>query len=202
MTSTSRRVAVLAAALLTSGALSGCFGRSDEQQGAAEPSGTASPVATAPLEVRSVVTRVAGELRPAARRHLAEKAGALVKAYLRAAFLDPRVGSAPPGSVFRWFTAEARTLAVGDRRVLTGVGYAGADRIEPQRGTARVNVVAPHGRPVGATVWVSLALRVTDGSRTRPVDVSGRLLLTPTSGGWRIFGYDLSQSGSHARSSR
>src|SRR4051812_25429718 len=107
MTSTSRRVAVLAAALLTSGALSGCFGHSDEHQDDAGPGATGSPVVTRPLQVRSGVTRVVGELPPDARQHLAAKAGALVEAYFRAAFLDPRGGRAAPAAVFPGFTAEA-----------------------------------------------------------------------------------------------
>ena len=198
---TSRRLAVLAAVLLTVGGLSGCFGHSDEHPGAGKGA-SASPVVTAPLQVRSGVTRVVGELDPDARKQLASRAGALVEAYFRAAFLDRGAARASAAKVFPGFTSAARSLAAGDRKVLTGAGYKGADRIEPQGGTAYVNVLAPHGHPVGATVRVTLALRVTEHGRTRPVDVAGRLLLTPTPQGWRIFGYDLSQSGSHARSTR
>ena len=189
-------------ALLTTCGLSGCFGHSDEHHAAGSGGSTASPAVTHPLQVRSAVTRVAGELKPDARQHLADKAGALVQTYLRAAFLDPRAGKASPAAVFPGFTTESRTLASHDRSILTGASYAGADRIEPVSGTAHLNVVAPHGRAVGATAWVRLTLRVTDDGRTRPVQVAGRLLLTPTPQGWRIFGYDLSQSGAHARSTR
>ena len=38
---------------------------------------------------------------------------------------------------------------------------------------------------------MALDLVVTEGSRTRRVTVSGRLLLTPQGSHWRIFGYDL-----------
>jgi hypothetical protein len=51
-------------------------------------------------------------------------------------------------------------------------------------------------------VRISLALRVTSGRRTTPVDVAGRLLMTPTSAGLKVFGYDLSQSGRRATSTR
>jgi hypothetical protein len=56
-------------------------------------------------------------------------------------------------------------------------------------------VVAAHGRAVGATAKVSLDLRVTEAGRTRPVRVQGRLLLTPTDHGWRIFGYHVASAG-------
>src|SRR4051794_25542509 len=206
MKSTPRRFAVLATALLITGTLSGCFGHDDDQRSGAGGSTTATPTrsgrGTAALEVHSVVTRVAGELPPVARKRLAARAGALVKSYLRSAFLEPRTGRASARAVFPGFTREARALADHDRAVLTGAGYAGADEVEPRSGTAYVNVVAPNGHAVGATVHVDLALRVTEGDRSRPVQVGGRLMLTPTPDGWRIFGYDLNQSGEHARSSR
>lgn len=200
MTSLARRLAAPVTVLVTAGVLSGCFGKAQ-----APPSSSPSPSTTstpaAPLKVRSVVTRVVGDLRPAAQKHLAAQAGAVVGTYLEAAFV--RAGGPPAGArAFPGFTPEARALAQRHRDVLTGTSYAGASGVTPRHGTAYVNVVSPHGRAVGATVQVDLALSVTADGRTRPVAVSGRLLLTPTARGWRIFGFDLSQSGSRARSHR
>jgi hypothetical protein len=200
MTSTARRLAVPATLIVAAVTLSGCFGHGDTRSQGPPQSGSASPVAVAPLKVRSGVTRVVGQLAPDARTRLAGRAGSLVKAYFQAAFLDPRAGQAAGPLAFPGFTPGARALAERDHDVLTGAPYAGADRVSPRGGTAYFNVLAPNGHPVGATVRVGLTLSVTDGGRTRPVAVSGRLMLTPTAHGWRIFGYDLSQSGRHARS--
>jgi hypothetical protein len=211
MTSTERRrtgaratgrLAMIAVLFAAAGTLSGCFGHEAAGQGSGPPAAGASPVVTAPLHVRSGVTRVVGELAPDARKHLADRAGALVAAYFRAAFLEPASRRLHGSQLFPGFTPGATALATQDRAVLTGAAYAGADRITPKGATAYVNVLAPKGHVVGATVRVTLALSVTTHARTRPVDVAGRLLLTPTSGGWRVFGYAVSQSGRSARSTR
>jgi hypothetical protein len=196
-----RRVAVLAVLLLVTGVLAGCVGHGGSTDRRAPEAGSSVAPATAPLRVRAAVTRVAGRLHASARKRVAARARSLVTTYLHSAFLGaegpPRGTGAFPG-----FTPAARTMAQRDREVLTGAAYAGADRVVPRSARVKVNVVAPGGRAVGATAWVRLALAVTSGGHARSVDVAGRLLLTPTAHGWRIFGYDLSQSGRRARSSR
>ncbi|MDX6325258.1 MAG: hypothetical protein QOK15_1612 [Nocardioidaceae bacterium] len=195
-----RRLAALATLLATAATVSACTGHDDTKPAAAPSGGSTTAAPLAPLKVRSGVTRIVGELSPKARKHLATRAGALVEAYFRAAFLAPHAGRAAGRATFPGFTPEARSLAAQDRGVLTGASYAGAERISPKGGTAYVNVLAPRGHVEGATVQVRLALSVTSNGRARPVAVAGRLLLTPTSKGLRIFGYDLSRSGRHARS--
>jgi hypothetical protein len=77
----------------------------------------------------------------------------------------------------------------------------GLEQVEIVERVVRVDVVAPKGRPAGATARVKVRLVLggldaaeggdADGQRTDVV--SGRLLLTPTAGGWRIFGFDLAR---------
>jgi hypothetical protein len=196
-----RRLAGAAAAVTTLATVTGCFGGGDHHSSPAPSGGSASSAVTAPLHVRSGVTRIVGELSPAARQRLGARAGGLVAAYFRAAFLHPATHAAGR-ALFPGFTAAAAALAERDRRVVTGAAYAGADQVTPRNGTAYVTVLAPKGHLVGATVRVSLALDVPVKGKRDRVRVRGRLLLTPTKRGWRIFGYDLSQSGLRARSTR
>jgi hypothetical protein len=174
----------------------GAGGSGDLEDSAARTSGQRDLPA---LALRTGVTRVIGELDPAARKRLAGKVDALVGRYLQAAFLDPesRADGSKAGAASRFpgFTSGARAQAVTDRRLLTAASLRGADRVTPVLATAYVSVLAPEGRLAGATARVALDLRVSSDEGTRPLRVRGRLLLTPTSQGWRIFGYDLSQSG-------
>ena len=65
----------------------------------------------------------------------------------------------------------------------------------PRRQRAFLSVLAPKGVATGVTARVDLAYLVqrTEGA-DRFVTVRGRLLLTRApSGGWKIFGYDLTR---------
>jgi hypothetical protein len=175
---------------LSAGTLVACSGTPGPPPAAApQPSTEATPA----LRVPTRVTRVAGELAPRRRRTVAVRTARVVSAFAEAAFLGdyPRrdFDNAFPG-----FTSGARALAAKDRAVLTGRRFARADDVAVTRSAAYVAVAAPTGRPVGATVRLSLDLDVVSDEVTTPVQVRGRLLLTPSGQGWRIFGYDLSRS--------
>ena len=155
-----------------------------EQTTAADPAGPAGPaVGGEPLEglghlLRSRVTRVAGPLTDVRRDRVARRARAVVAGYLESAFLRT-------GDPFRAFTGEARRAARSDGELLTG-----SRGVELRRAHAWFSVAAPGGRPVGLTARVLVEL--ADGRRAE--SVTGRLLLTRTADGWRVFGYDLARS--------
>lgn len=131
------------------------------------------------------VTRVAGRL-PAARRQAVERRiGTLLQRYVEAAFVQDRSGR----SAFPGFTGGARRLAIGDERVLTR----GSQPTEAARASAFVSVFAAGSRAQGATV--RLHLKLAAPGNARPVPLTGRLLVTPTRSGWRIFGYDVARGG-------
>lgn len=146
--------------------------------------GVAAPAPGEP-EVRSRVTRVLGDLSAAQRRLMAGRARTLVAEYVEAAFVDRRRGD----RAFPGFTPGARRLAREDRRLLTGGAFEGP--VTTQAATAWVTVWAHEGRPAGATARVAVDLEVE--GRPRVVRLEGRLLLTPTPSGWRVFGYDLTR---------
>jgi hypothetical protein len=73
-------------------------------------------------------------------------------------------------------------------------------RLRAGRAAAYLAVLAPQGRILGATARfrVPLLSEPSDGRRRRPVaELAGRLLLTPTEVGWRVFGYDVTWPDGH-----
>jgi hypothetical protein len=55
-----------------------------------------------------------------------------------------------------------------------------------------LDVLAVRKHAVGVTARVYLRFRTT-GHLKRDVRVQGRLYLTPTPAGWRVFGYDMTK---------
>ena len=186
-----RRVlgAALAVALATG--LAACT----HSEAASQAPPTAEPsTRPATVAVATRVTRVAGDLPASRRRHVATHVGALIKDYLEASYLGDNPGADRPAD-FPGFTAGAAKLAEKDAAVLSRVGFEDAERVTAGKAVAYVAVVAAHRRPAGATARISVPLEVVSGERTHKATVSGRLLLTPTPHGWRIFGYHLTRSG-------
>lgn len=194
-------VAGLCASLVLGAGLTGCSTGTDAD--AAGPRGTAGAETTAAraLRMKTQVTRVLGTMTDRQRDSFAAKAEQLIAGYLSAAYLHERPGSSYKGS-FPGFTPGARQLAMRDTGVVSDRGFAGADEVRPRGAVAYLSVVAPEGRPVGATARVWIDLVVTEADRRRRVEVSGRLLLTPGSDSWRIFGYDLALGTAAARGNR
>jgi hypothetical protein len=184
-----RAVATLATAALLSGCWGGSTGDAEPAAPAASPP-SAEPEAPRSFEVDTRVVGVDGGLRPADRRRVAAGVGRLVQRYLDAAFADRERGRA----AFPGFIPTARRLAVEDRRAVSSAGL-GAGSVVPGRASASVTVLAPGGRLVGATARVVARMRLEGGERPTGVVLRGRLLLTPTEDGWRVFGYDLSRAG-------
>lgn len=194
----------LAGAVLALGSsgLVGCTARSDPAP-APVPAPTRAEVPDpGGLDVRTRVTRVAGALSDTRRRQLSRSARTLVTDYVEAAYLD---GNDDGNAVLPGFTLAARRLARRDLDVLSAAGFPGADSVRARSARpAQVYVaaVAANGRAVGATARVSIHLAVTRDGATAPARLRGRLLLTPTDRGWRIFGYDLALSGAGAGSTK
>jgi hypothetical protein len=185
-------VLLLVPALLLAGCTSDVPAASGAPDTDASDTGATEPPS---LRVRAEVTLVAGGLSPRQRRTVARQAEATVLAYVEAAFLGDYPRSDGFGDAFPGFTPGARALARKDAGVLTGRRFADAAEVTATAASAYVSVVAPDGRPVGATARVSVDLEVLpDRGEPRPVRLRGRLLLTPSADGWRVFGYDLSRS--------
>jgi hypothetical protein len=195
-----RTVAVsLSLALLVVG-VSGCTSDDDEPKPAADPTPTRGSTAVmepkpAPVEVR--VTRVAGRMKQKDQDVLADKVGSVVSTYFDDAFLGGDYPRSSFGDAFGTFTAGAAQQARRDQGLLTNRRLAPTtESVTALRQTAYLAVLAPHRTAAGVTAKVHLRYLVDRGDRSdRAVTVKGRLLLTRTDdGGWKIFGYDLTQS--------
>lgn len=165
---------------------------------------------TVSLRVSAPVTRVAGRLSEKDRLAVRREVEALVAEYVTAAFLDP---GTPPDQLFPGFTEGATRLARTQGAVLSRADLvAGAATVAVASVEAPVNVLAPKGRPAGATARLDLTLTVTpppdDDTGTesdadpdpgeqasQDVRLQGRLLLTPVGQGWKIFGFDVIRTG-------
>jgi hypothetical protein len=164
--------------------LAGCDWGGDAEEDPI-PSAAGGPT-TQPLRVTAEVTGVGGtRIAPALRRRTATDVRGLVQRYVEAAFVEGAGGA----EAFPGFTPAARELAVADRRVLTAAGLA---EVAPRSASASVSVLHRDGRGVGATARLRVRVLADDGAR---VVLRGRLLLTPTEQGWKVFGYDLARAG-------
>jgi hypothetical protein len=124
---------------------------------------------------------------------LQSEVGDAVTAYVVGGFL----GDHPRDDFVRSldaFTSGAAQSAAGDLDILTASDYAGAQAVDARRLVARIAPFAPDGEVLGATAAVDFRFVVTDESgEQRRLALTGRLMLVPERGGWRIFGYDVTR---------
>ena len=193
-----RRAAALTAALL---ALSTAACTGDDAPLPRPSPPTVSEGATATLEPRPAparvrVTRVAGRMRPQDRDVLADNVGKVVTEYFEDAFLGGDQPRTRFDDGFSTFTRDAARSARRQQRLTTNAALGPtAEAVVARRQRAFLSVLAPKGIATGVTARVDLAylVRRTEGA-DRLVTVRGRLLLTRVpSGGWKIFGYDLTR---------
>ena len=171
-----------------------------EQPSSPSPTqGSTSTLEPKPAPARIRVTRVAGHLAPKDRAVLEHKVGRVVSAYFRDAFLGGSYPRSGFGDAFDTFSAGAARLARHDKALLTNETLGPTtEAVVARRQTAYLSVLAPHKIAAGVTALVNLRYIAERGDRPdKEVTVKGRLILTrKKSGGWQIFGYDLSRSAS------
>jgi hypothetical protein len=167
---------------------------------------SSQPSAGAP--VKSVASKVqlghvAGTIRKknrkvfaAHRKHLLHEVGRAVDTWVDGGFVGVDYPRHSFPHAFAAFTKPAKQDAQRQRRLMTNWTLRNRiDGVEVNKRTVAVDVLAPRGRPAGATARVHLVFRTTGDAQKR-VAVRGRLFLVPDAHGhWRIFGYDVSQGG-------
>ena len=187
-----RSYAATAAALVLTVAVGACRGGDDEPPG--EP-GAAPTSSGAVSEVETVVTfgRVTGSLPPDARDRLAEQVRSVVDGWAEAAYLGGSYPRRDFADSWPGFTAGARQEAHRDRALMSNEDIGERiDGVQARRSRVRIDVLAVRKRAVGVTARVLLGFRTT-GDLERDVRVQGRLYLTRTERGWRVFGYDMTK---------
>lgn len=155
-------------------------------------SGTASGAATAE-HTQADVGRIVGRLPGARRKAVRTEVTAVVDAWWEAAFLGGGYPRTDFADAFPGFTDGAARRARADRDLLSNADI--GDRVEsvrPLMRKLRLDLLAVHQRARSVTARFDLRLRTT-GDRAGRLQVRGRLFLTRTPDGWRVFGYDVSK---------
>ena len=194
MTTSVRRAYVAGlATLVLALALGGCSRDEDQPD---EPGAVASthgaPEAPA-VETVVEIGRVTGRLPQEARERLADQVGAVVDGWTEAAYLGGDYPRRDFSDSWPGFTAGAQEEAHRDRALMSNedIGQR-IDGVEVRRSRVRIDVLAVRQRAVGVTARVLLGFQ-TSGELERVVRVEGRLYLTHTERGWRVFGYDVTK---------
>lgn len=180
------RIAVLAVVLAL---LAGCSGGEDEPP--PEPGG-ASSTPDVRLVTDARLGKLEGRLRPARRAAVVRAVTSVVDAWSTRAYGGdyPRTTF---GGAFAAFTPDARALARRRSSPLSNAAVGGdLEAVTIARRVVRVDVLAPRGKVAGATARIRIVLDLSGTTDRREV-VAGRLLLSPTANGWRVFGFDVSR---------
>lgn len=138
------------------------------------------------------VGQVAGTLSRDRRKAVVKDVGRIVDRWFKRSWLDQQ--PARGRAAFPSFSSGARSLAQGDRPVLTAAKLGRkVDAVVPRTRTAVLDVLAPGGTPAAVTARIRLGLTPYVG--TRPQDrvvVTGRLMLTRAANRrWQVVGYDV-----------
>lgn len=186
--------------LLLAGA-SACTGDSGSPAAAPSPSpsastGTAATLTPKPAPMVVRVTRVHGRLSQQDARALEHNVGKVVASYLDDAYLGGSYPRSDFGNAFGTFTQGVQAQARRDRDLLTNHALGASTKsVTAKERTAYLSVLAPHKVAAGVSARLTLRYVADRGdSAAQQVTVTGRLSLTRTSHGWKIFGYDLARS--------
>lgn len=174
--------------------LAGCTGGdgSEGPGGRGGSEASSSGVASVPTVV--VPGQRVGPLPPQRHRQVAQRVAAVVDGWWDAAFVDADYPRRRYQGSFPGFTRTAAAQAWQQRDLMTSARI--GDRIEalvPLRRRVAVDVLSTRQVPRGATARVRMDFRTT-GEVERRVRLQGRLALSYLRGGWRVFGFDVTQS--------
>ena len=173
--------------------LGGCSGDDEPDEPASGPSATSAAPAAEEVRTRVRIGTVSGRLPPQARKRVVARAGEVVVGWAEAAYLSGDYPRRDFRDSWPGFTRDAARRARVDRALMSNQRLGERiDGVEPRLVRVRLDVLAPRGRAVGVTARVSFRFATT-GEVERDVRVRGRLFLTPTDRGWKVFGYDVTR---------
>lgn len=183
------RVARLAAApvlaLVIAVALAGCSGDDEGPDEAGSPGETGSA-----LETDARLGAIRGPITDKRADKVLSDVTAVVERWS-----DQGYGGDYPrddfAAAFGEFTKDARALASKQPAIMSNAQVGGdVEAVDLLKRVVRVDVAAPKGKAAGATARIRLKVSLSGGVERTDV-VSGRLLLTPTKDGWKVFGFDV-----------
>ena len=200
-----RRSELLVAAILSAAlSVAACSGDDGDGGPAGTPPSGGGGASTAtdntppPVQTTSTMGQVRGQLPQDKRSKVREQVAHAVDAWFDAAY----VGGDYPRNDFSdsWpgFTTGAKADAEDDKLLMStfDVGRV-VSSVEAITRKVSVDVLAVRGHAQGATARFVLKYRtvgdVKDDDVQHKTVVRGRLFLTPSPDGWRIFGYDVTK---------
>ena len=186
-------------------ALAGCSG--DEADGDGEKSGEPTAAGTTTSAAPQVPTdagfgRIVGRLEKRQRPKVLDAVTGIVDGWIDGAYVAGDYPRENFGDAFDGFTKDAARFARKQSGTMSNAGIgADLDAVGVRTRKVRVDVLAPKGRAVGATARVYLVLEL-EGKKDRTERISGRLVLTPSGKGWRIFGFDIERGETSGKGKR
>lgn len=170
-------------------ALTGCSGDDKDEPG---DGGAGSGSSAEPgIDTRVEVGEVAGKLPKKAARTVAADVSAVVDRWLDGAYVAGDYPRSDFGDAFRGFSKGAAALAARQPGLMSNKAIGDdVDGVTATRRVVRVDLLAPRGKPAGATAHINLVIEIT-GDVERTDQVRGRLVLTKGKGGWQVFGFDI-----------
>lgn len=191
-----RRVAVPTAALvlgLSLGVttLTACSGDDGDQPDQKSSSSSGSAPDHQGIDTTVEVGAVEGKLGKGPAHDVAAKVAKVVDGWIDAAYVGGDYPRSDFGKVYPGFTPGAAALAAKQKALMSNATVGGkVDEVTAVRRVVSVDLLAPKGKAAGATAHVNLVIKLS-GDIDRTDQVRGRLALTPTKDGWRIFGFDI-----------
>jgi hypothetical protein len=198
------RSRTIAAALLLALALAtgGCSSSDSSSSPQTVPSDTTSGGGNERPAVSSVkLGKVAGTIKKKNwktfmsdhRKTMLKQVGEAVDTWLDEGYVGVDYPRDSFDSAFDSFTEQAKRDATAQKKLMTNWDLRQKiDGVDVRKRSMSVDVMAPRGRPAGATARVALVFTTTGDTQER-VTVRGRLFLVPGHGKWRIFGFDISR---------
>ena len=177
--------------------LAGCSGGDDPDPAERGPAGSrADGSSGSSAAVRTVVVpgQRVGQLPPQRHRQVSRRVATVVDGWWDAAFVEGDYPRRRYQGSFPGFTRVAASRAWQQRDLMTSARLGPRiDALVPLRRRVAVDVLSTRRVPRGATARVRMDFRTT-GEVERRIRLQGRLVLTYVRGGWRVFGFDVTQS--------
>ncbi|KAA1420861.1 hypothetical protein F0U44_00470 [Nocardioides humilatus] len=174
--------------------LAGCSGDDDAKQPDEKTSSSNTTVTEhAGIDTRVEVGDVVGKLDKAAASEVAAEVATAVDQWIDAAYVGGDYPRASFADAFASFTDDAAKIATKQKDLMSNAALGDKlDEVTAVRRVVSVDLLAPKGETAGATAHVNLVIDL-EGDVDRTDQVRGRLVLTPTKKGWRIFGFDIAR---------
>ncbi|MFT4286651.1 hypothetical protein [Nocardioides sp.] len=176
--------AALTGLALTGGLLAGCSG--SDGGGTPGAGGSAGGETPAPVVTVTTVGALTGDLDQAGQDQVSEEVGTVVDGWLDGAYLGdfPRTDFT---DAFASFTPGAAERAQQQLDLMTNASLTAEATVEAVSRSVSLDILAVKDKAVGVTASVDLVLAAGE-------EISGTLDLTPTNGGWQVFGFEITRT--------